>query len=183
MLKSVTIGDHLGLVFIMMSDAAKKDNTGRLCETWWRHQMETFSTLLALCTGNSPVNSPQTGQWRGALMFSLWARWRLKSPASRLFTQPFIQGTDQRKRQSSSSLAFVRGIHRWPVNSPRKRTATRKRFPFDDIIMTSTFTGTVMTTFASHVPAMKVLSQLIWRNKYGKCICSSWQEIRTRLLL
>ena len=23
--------------------------------TWWRHQMETFSALLALCTGNSPV--------------------------------------------------------------------------------------------------------------------------------
>ena len=23
--------------------------------TWWRHQMETFSTLLALCAGNSPV--------------------------------------------------------------------------------------------------------------------------------
>ena len=22
--------------------------------TWWRHQMETFSTLLALCAGNSP---------------------------------------------------------------------------------------------------------------------------------
>ena len=24
--------------------------------TWWRHQMETFSTLVALCAGNSPVN-------------------------------------------------------------------------------------------------------------------------------
>ena len=23
--------------------------------TWWRHQMETFSVLLALCAGNSPV--------------------------------------------------------------------------------------------------------------------------------
>ena len=23
--------------------------------TWWRHQMETFSALLALCVGNSPV--------------------------------------------------------------------------------------------------------------------------------
>ena len=43
------------------------------CKTWRRHQMETFSTLLALCAGNSPVpvNSPHKGQWRGALMFSL----------------------------------------------------------------------------------------------------------------
>ena len=28
----------------------------RTPETWWRHQMETFSALLALCAGNSPVN-------------------------------------------------------------------------------------------------------------------------------
>ena len=33
---------------------------------WWRHQMETFSTLLAICAGNL-----HKGQWRGALMFSL----------------------------------------------------------------------------------------------------------------
>ena len=31
---------------------------------------------------------------------------------------------DQRKHQSSASLAFVRGIHRWPVNSPHKRPVT-----------------------------------------------------------
>ena len=29
-------------------------------------------------------------------------------------------GADQRKHQSSASLAFVRGIHRGPVNSPHK---------------------------------------------------------------
>ena len=26
-----------------------------LMPTWWRHQMETFSALLAICAGNSPV--------------------------------------------------------------------------------------------------------------------------------
>ena len=36
---------------------------------------------------------------------------------------------NQRKHQSSASLAFVRGIHRWPVNSPQKWPVTRKRFP------------------------------------------------------
>ena len=41
----------------------------------------------------------------------------------------------QRKHQSSTSLAFVRGIHRWPVNSPHKGPVTRKMFPFDDVIM------------------------------------------------
>ena len=45
--------------------------------SWWRHQMETFSALLALCAGNSPVpvNSPHKGQWCGALMFSLICTW------------------------------------------------------------------------------------------------------------
>ena len=27
----------------------------RAAEPWWRHQMETFSALLAICAGNSPV--------------------------------------------------------------------------------------------------------------------------------
>ena len=46
-------------------------------ESWWRHQMEIFSALLALCVGNSPVTGefPHKGQWRGALMFSLIYVW------------------------------------------------------------------------------------------------------------
>ena len=44
-------------------------------------------------------------------------------------------GADHRKHQSSASLAFVRGIHRWPVNSPHKGPVTRKIFPFGDVIM------------------------------------------------
>ena len=44
-------------------------------------------------------------------------------------------GADRRKHQRSASLAFVRGIHRWPVNSPHKGPVTRKMFPFDDVIM------------------------------------------------
>ena len=36
---------------------------------------------------------------------------------------------DQRKHRSFASLSFVRGIHRWPVNSPHKWPVTRKIFP------------------------------------------------------
>ena len=42
---------------------------------------------------------------------------------------------DQRKHQSSASLAFVWGIHRVPVNSPHKWPVTRKMFPIDDVTM------------------------------------------------
>ena len=44
-------------------------------------------------------------------------------------------GADQRNHQSSASLAFVRGIHRWPVSFPHKGPVIWKMFPFDDVIM------------------------------------------------
>ena len=40
-----------------------------------------------------------------------------------------------KKHQSSALLAFVQGIHRWPMNSQHKEPVTRKTFPFDDVIM------------------------------------------------
>ena len=45
----------------------------------------------------------------------------------------------QRKLKSSASLAFVRGIHRWPVNSPHKGPVTRKCFH----LMTSSYVTAV----------------------------------------
>ena len=61
---------------------------------------------------------------------------------------------DQRKHQSSASLAFVRGIHRGPVNSPHKWPVMRKMFPFDDVIM-----------------SLRCISMFHW---YQFCQCSSW---------
>ena len=54
-------------------------------------------------------------------------------------------GTDQRKHESSSSLAFVQGIHRWSVNSPHKGPVTRKKLPWDDVIM-------VVSQFTRNIP-------------------------------
>ena len=47
-------------------------------------------------------------------------------------------GVDQRKHQSSTSLAFVMGIHQWPGNSPHQAPVTRKMIPFDDVIICET---------------------------------------------
>ena len=43
----------------------------------WRHQIEIFPRYRPFVRGihRSPVNSPQKGQWRGALMFSLICAW------------------------------------------------------------------------------------------------------------
>ena len=64
--------------------------------------------------------------------------------ASQITSRTIVYSTvnsdaDQRKHQSSASLAFVRGIHLWPVISTHKWPVTRKLFPFDDVIMFDEF--------------------------------------------
>ena len=70
-------------------------------------------TINVICISEGVSQAPPV--YIPITMTSKWARWRLKSPASRMFTHPFIQGADQRKHQSYS--------------------VTRKMFPFDDVII------------------------------------------------
>ena len=73
-------------------------------------------------------------------------------------------GADQRKHQSSASLAFVRGIHRWPVNSPHKWPVTRKMFPFDDVIMETDF-------FKASFSILMIIRHTIWWHvQNSKCL-------------
>ena len=61
-------------------------------------------------------------------------------------------GADQRKHQSSASLAFVQGIHQGPVNSLHKWPVTLKMFPFEDVIMTvNLWTDTTQVRTSHHV--------------------------------
>ena len=70
-----------------------------------------------------------------------------------------------KKHQSSASLAFVWGIHRWPVNSPHKRPVTRKTFPFDDVIMICThWTYKWYPLSHSQRSGVECLSLVLWRN-------------------
>ena len=78
-------------------------------------------------------------------LFWCTIQWRhneiMRTMASQITSLTIVYATlysdaEERKHQSSASLAFVRGIHRWLVNSPHKGPVTRKMFPFDDVIMT-----------------------------------------------
>ena len=77
-------------------------------------------------------------------------------------------GTDQRKHQSSVSLVFVRGIHRWSVNSPHKGPVTRKMFPFDDVIIKKQYpwckNEKKRTSPASEKSAVISFSYMTWIN-------------------
>ena len=80
-------------------------------------------------------------------------------------------GADQRKHRSSASLAFVRRIHRWPVNSPHKWPVTRKMFPFDDAIKTGIKVKSCWSTgwqFMTQVIVGVVMFQLIFPGQNGR---------------
>ena len=68
-------------------------------------------------------------------MTSLCTSWRLKSPASRLFAQPFIQAQIKENIKGPRHWPLCGGVHRWPVNSPHKWPVPRKMCPLDDVIM------------------------------------------------
>ena len=71
---------------------------------------------------------------------------------------------DQRKHQSSTSLAFARGIHQWPVESLHKGPVTWKRFPFDDVIMISVWVYGYVNHIYPYVPTS--LNQILFERKY-----------------
>ena len=116
-------------------------------------------------------------KFRFISMTSLWARRLMKSPASRFF----IQCANQRKHQSSPSLAFLPGIHQWPVNSPHKGPVTRKIFPFDDVIMyrSAAITTTlitwkgIMSVYDSNFPSNYIRQSMIEHAFYSPDLLST----------
>ena len=105
-----------------------------LCNIYW------YARVSRLWWCNLPKDVVLRGMHKLAV-YSL--QWRHNGHDGVSNHQPYqclrnrLFGADQRKHQSSASLAFVRGIHRRPVNSPHKWPVTRKMLPFHDVIMFS----------------------------------------------
>ena len=73
-------------------------------------------------------------------------------------------GVDQWKLQCSASLAFVRGIHRWLLNSPHKGPVTQKMFPFnlgDSCVTYSNFWDSCTLLYASNNVQVFVVENLL----------------------
>ena len=70
------------------------------------------------------------GQELWVVKFHTTLQWRHNEHDGVTIVCPTVySGANQRNHQSSASLAFVRVIHRWPVNSPHKWPVKRKMFP------------------------------------------------------
>ena len=87
-----------------------------------------------------------------------WPPWRAKSPAIQLVIQRFPY-TNIKETSKLRHWSFVRGIHRYPVDSPHKGPETRRTFPFHDVI--------ISLTHSSQIPATLTFSWLAplqWRH-------------------
>ena len=122
------------------------DSLGFLLPLNWRHMdfLKQFSPVLLVLYIGVTIFISRFGS-KTAYPF---LRWKCNhyngviiiAMASQITSLTIVCSTvcssgDQIKHQSSASLGFVRGIRRWPVNSPHKWPVTRKMSPFDDVIM------------------------------------------------
>ena len=69
---------------------------------------------------------------------------------------------DQRKYQGIASLAFVKGIHRWPTDPPIG-PVTQKLFSFDDVIILVFINASAITTY---ITSWNCIVCIVWI--YGK---------------
>ena len=103
----------------------------------WRAHIPRFISQLPFKTSRVTAGKRKANIWR---MCSQYRDVIMSSMASQITSIASVysnvcSGADQRKQQSSASLASVKGIHRWPMISPHKGPVTQKTFPFDEVIV------------------------------------------------
>ena len=144
------------------------ENRGRITHygTVWEQESDHFLVLF-LCSSPFYFRTPVFQHWASLLYcycyicgHNIALQWRIMRTMVSQITGASIacsavcSGADQRKHQNSAPLAFVRGIHRWPADSPHKGPVTRKMFPFYDVILVNQplqmyrFLCTIVVVFA-----------------------------------
>ena len=71
---------------------------------WWRHQMETFSALLAICAGNSPVAGEFRAQRPVTRSFYVFCGMRLLIPGLDTQGLIFLQSNSTRKEFKTTTV-------------------------------------------------------------------------------
>ena len=89
------------------------------------HENKPFHTLILLLLQMQNVSLRWRNNERDGVSYDL----RLAYLLNRFFRRR------SKKISNSASLAFVRGIYEWLVDSPHKGPVTRRMFPFDDVFM------------------------------------------------
>ena len=97
----------------------------QLCRHWRRDKLST--TCVATIRHSDVIMSAMASQITGVL----------------IVYSTVCSCADQRKHKKYASLAFVRRVHRWPVNSPHKGQVKLKYFH----LMTSSWLTTILSSW------------------------------------
>ena len=105
--------------------------------SWWRHQMETCSALLAICAGNSPVPGEFPSQRPVTRSFDVFFDLRVNkgfSKQSRGWWFETLSSSSWRHSNGRSPLAKLRfycyGFYWWPGDFQHTKSAMWKAFFF-----------------------------------------------------
>ena len=107
-------------------------------------------------------------QWTGWLLFPVTLRWRHngRDDVSNHQSHNCLLNRSFRRRSKKTSKLRVTGlcagIHRRPMNSPHKWPATRKLFPFDDVIMNLSPVQRQAITWTNELGLKKTNLNAIW---------------------
>ena len=132
--------------------------------TWWRHQMETFSALLALCVGNSPVTGefpsqrPVTRSFD--VFFDLCLNKRLSKQSRRWWSEtplhPLLRHCNEPHGCPLSSGAIGVTRRKWEKNKKQNKTKqnSMKISTKRKIWWTFELLSRIIYSFRPNIPAM-----------------------------
>ena len=83
---------------------------------WWRHQMETFSALLAFCQGNSPVNDEFPSQRPVTRSFDAFFDLRLNKRLSKQSRRRWLETLSRSLWRRCNELCLLLVLQLVPVN-------------------------------------------------------------------
>ena len=118
---------------------------------WWRHQMETFSALLATCAGNSSVTSEFPAQWPVTRSFDVFFDLRLNKRLSKRSWGWWFETPCRPLWRHCNDLSFC---HQ-PYSIPLKWCYTWRRYNMDTLSASLTLSSMRGINWLPVVPSTK----------------------------
>ena len=133
-----------------------------------------------VCIWVSPLGGKARWYEKGTNFSLQWSHngWRWEITSLTIIYSTVCSGVNKKKHQSPASLAFVRGIRRWRVNSPQIRPVTRKIWWRHHVLPYFTYWYTTDIVTHRHSTIRWHLVPLYfpcWKKCWN---CEKWAEIR-----
>ena len=144
MASQITGNTNVSQQYVQANSKHKSKIKQKKPTTWWRHQMETFSALLAICAGNSSVSGEFPAQRPVTRSFDVFFDLRLNKRLSKQWwgwwfetlSGPLWHHCNEiQKHQSYTSLSLCNGNPPVTGGFPHKGPVMWKTLPYHDVFM------------------------------------------------